>query len=328
MWLFNPNIGRMKAKGDIPGLAKALGHKEQKIRSEAMEALVEIGEPAVETLTETLERAENDLRERAVRTLGKIGSAQAKESLVRALQDKYSNVREEAAEALGTCLDERLSDHLVQALRDSDWGVRNKAALALDELSWVPSDAAERAYYWIAKKEWAALAGLREAAVEPLIEALDLSEVTSDAALTLGKIRDPRAIEPLIRHMGKEMEIAAWASPVVQSLGGRLVVYTVTALVRLGRPAIEPLIQALGEEDAHTRSGAILALAGMGELAVGPLTRALGSDNELVRTSAAEALEQIGAAPGAKRVCPKCGSEMGPEKRFCTQCGTKLDSEG
>lgn len=296
MSLFKPNIGKMKAKGDIPGLEKALGHKEQKIRSEAMEALVETGEPAVESLTETLQHADRDLREQAARTLGKIGSAQAKESLVR-------------------------------ALRDEDSGVRQEAVQALDQLSWVPRHATERAYYWIAKKEWAALAGLGEAAVEPLIEALDFNEVHNDAALTLGRIGDPRAIDPLIRAMRKEMEVAALAVGLAQSLGANLMVSTATALTRLGEPAIEPLIQALGEEDVHTRSGAILALAGMGESAIGPLTRASGSSNELVRTSAAQALEQIGPAPGAKQVCSNCGAEMGPEKKFCTQCGTKLHSE-
>lgn len=328
MRLFGPNIGKMKARGDIPRLTEALGHKDQKIRSEAMEALVEIGEHAVGSLTEALERGKQDLRKRAAQALGRIGSAQAKESLLRAMRDEDSDIREAAAEALGTCPDARLSDHLAQALRDSSWRVRHNAALALDELSWEPRDATERAYYWIAKQEWTALVGLGRAAVGPLIEALDLDRVHGDAALALGRIGDPRAIEPLIRRMREEMEVVAQAAHLVQSFGGRMAVLTATALSLLGRPAIEPLIEALGEEDVYMRAGAILALGGMGELAVGPLTQALDSSSEWVRKSAAEALEQIAAAPGAKRTCPKCGSKMDPGKRFCTQCGADLDSAG
>ena len=54
-----PNIARLQSKGDIDKLVKALDYKhdnyiqEGEIRAEAIEALMEIGDPAVEKLLET-----------------------------------------------------------------------------------------------------------------------------------------------------------------------------------------------------------------------------------------------------------------------------------
>jgi len=47
MGLFKPNVEKMKAKGDIEGLIKVLKDKYSKFRAPAVEALREIGEPAV-----------------------------------------------------------------------------------------------------------------------------------------------------------------------------------------------------------------------------------------------------------------------------------------
>jgi HEAT repeat protein len=48
--LFKPNVEKLKAKGDVEGLIKVLKHKNPEVRSEAEEALGEIGKPAVEPL--------------------------------------------------------------------------------------------------------------------------------------------------------------------------------------------------------------------------------------------------------------------------------------
>ncbi|GAH57844.1 unnamed protein product [marine sediment metagenome] len=62
-------VEKMEAKGDVKGLIKALKHKDQ------------------------------DIRQRAVEALGKIGDARAVESLVQVLRDKNGLVRWAAAAA-------------------------------------------------------------------------------------------------------------------------------------------------------------------------------------------------------------------------------------
>ncbi|MGB9872500.1 MAG: HEAT repeat domain-containing protein, partial [Anaerolineae bacterium] len=72
MFLFGPpNIEKMKARGDVKGLIKALGYEK-----------------------------DWEIRRDAARALGELKDARAVEPLIAALKDKDSDVREAAAEAL------------------------------------------------------------------------------------------------------------------------------------------------------------------------------------------------------------------------------------
>ncbi|MCD6215119.1 MAG: HEAT repeat domain-containing protein, partial [Candidatus Desulfofervidus sp.] len=168
--LFKPNVERLREKKDVKGLIKALRHED--VRKEAAEALVNIGEPAVEPL-------------------------------IQALKDEYSDVREEAARALGRIGDKRAVEPLINALKDEDSDVRMEAAEALDQMGWKPGYVTEKAYYLVAKKEWDEAVKLGEPAVEPLINALkdEASSVRWGAAGALGEIGDERAVEPLINAL-------------------------------------------------------------------------------------------------------------------------------
>ena len=181
---------------------------------------------------------------------------------------------------------------LIKALENPDWNVRNDAALALDELSWEPSSNKERVYYGIAKKMWEEVKSLGEIAIEPLIEALALNIIHNDAAFTLGKIGDPRAIPALIQMLGKEMERSSGLLA-VPGFQASVMIYAATALNMIGKPAIGPLVQALGSEHKPTQAGAALTLSGMGEQAVAPLSQALDDENQIIRESAAKLIEKI-----------------------------------
>jgi HEAT repeat protein len=114
---------------------------------------------------------------------------------------------------------------LLVALQDRDWQVRKAAAEALKLLHWQPMDAMQRALLAVASCKWKEAASLGSAAVEPLLVALqddtppvmqqltemlvaalqgedwvmqESSVVRRAAAEALGKIRDARAVEPLI----------------------------------------------------------------------------------------------------------------------------------
>ncbi len=79
----------------------------------------------------------------------------------------------------------------------------------------------------------------------------------------------------------------------------RSVVKTLDALVKIGPPAVEPLIGVLKDENAYMRS---FAAEGLGELgdkrAVQPLVEVLKDEDEQVRRSATESLRKLGWQPG------------------------------
>lgn len=78
-------------------------------------------------------------------------------------------------------------------------------------------------------------------AVEPLLAALKLDnwKIRGNAAWTLGKIGDHRAIRPLIDALGDEV-------PEVRAAAGR-------AILSIGKPAIEPLSESVDNARVRNR---------------------------------------------------------------------------
>ncbi|MCK4734678.1 MAG: HEAT repeat domain-containing protein [Methanophagales archaeon] len=95
--------------------------------------IINIGEPAVESLIQILEDKSSDVNYRvgAVAALGRIGDVRAVEPLIQALEDEDSYVRYKAVEVLGNLRDKRLVETFIQALKDENIPVRKKAAEAL-----------------------------------------------------------------------------------------------------------------------------------------------------------------------------------------------------
>jgi HEAT repeat protein len=125
-------------------------------------------------------------------------------------------------------------------------------------------------------------------AVEPLLAALCQvnPHLRQDAATALGLIGDSRAIGPLIDTFrlvsGDTEDITAW-----QDAAG--------ALARLGAPALDPLINALRDENSTVRAWSADALGQMGSAqAVEPLIAALSDADVQVRIDATVALGKIG----------------------------------
>jgi len=101
------------------------------------------------------------------------------------------------------------ADRLINNLRDRDSVVRNEAARKLGDLK-DPSAVATLIVILKKDKDWSvrwsaedALVSIGAPAVEPLIKMLkdDSWRVRRRAVRTLAKIRDPRAIEPLVASM-------------------------------------------------------------------------------------------------------------------------------
>ena len=185
------------------------------------------------------------------------------EQLIEDLKDKDSKVRKDAAEDLGNIGDSLAVDPLIEALRDENSFVRQNAAKALGQIKDVK-------------------------AVEPLIEALGDkdNDVRKYAAAALGYIGDTKAIKPLIE-----------ALKVVDFYDEDAREAAMNALVSIGEPAVEPLIEALGDKEIKTgtRCYAAEALGNIGDnRALKPLIEALGDEETFIKFYAAEALGNIG----------------------------------
>jgi HEAT repeat protein len=148
--------------------------------------------------------------------------------LIHKLQSKQVRVRAEAVKELGGIKDKRAVPPLINALKDTDSYVRGQAARALGKIE----DAR---------------------AVQPLIDALgdNFTYVRREAATALGDIRDARAVIPLINFLKKDDTYAR--EEVAKSL------------IKIGLPAIAPLINAPKENNLKLVADAYYLFICMGE---------------------------------------------------------------
>lgn len=105
-------------------------------------------------------------------------------------------------------------------------------------------------------------------------------KVRSLAALTLGKIKNPASIKPLINLFSD------WCVEVQM--------FAVASLNNIGKPAVPSLINALDSENAKIRFCAAITLGKIGdESAIPALTKATKDENEKVQTYSIKALNAI-----------------------------------
>jgi HEAT repeat protein len=233
MALFGPpDVAKLKAKGDVPGLIKALGYTgDPSVRRDAAAALGDLGDArAVEPLGAALRNPnwEHDWRDSgaAVEALGRLG-APAVATLISLFAYHSQVVRIGAAEALGT-IGRPAVQPLVALMGDADLETRELAAQVLTAIG--------------------------DEALQPLIEALNDPAIGRRVRATkvLGDIGDPRAVEPLARAL-KDTH-AGVRQAAAKALG-------IIPDARI----VPPLIAALGDSDMSVRRTAALALGEMGD---------------------------------------------------------------
>jgi HEAT repeat protein len=159
---------------------------------QAASALVAIGSPAYQPLTQALAAPGWIARKNAAWALGALGNRSAIPLLARTLRDTEAPVRRRGAWALGALDSGEAVPALIEALKDSDAGVREQVAWALGAI------------------------GDRRA-VDGLVGALGdtAAGVRTQAAWALGAIGDSRAVSGLMKAL-KDADAgvrkqAAWA---------------------------------------------------------------------------------------------------------------------
>lgn len=220
------NLRRLKPEKEVEFLIMALKDEDWGAREDAVEALVEIGEPVSELLINSLKDKDSAARWEAARVLGKIKSEKAAGALIEALKDNDWMVRNEAAVALTRLNSEKTVEPLIGMLKDKNGSVREEAAWILGEMK-------------------------SEEAIEPLIQVLNDKECGWMAAMALGNISSEKAVEPLINIIKNENNKVRRAA--ARALGEIK-----------NEKAVKPLIEALKDEDREVRLLAVDALEKIG----------------------------------------------------------------
>ena len=263
-----------------PALTKLLREAHPIIRGRVAEIFaVSKDKSAVPALLDALQGEYFTVRSRAALALGKIGDAKAKQPLLNALKDREDEVRSGACLGLGLFRDPSMFDDITNVLLDDPKiGVRQAAARALGDTQHPAAlpylmEALHDSFWWY-EREYAAgdllsaIEKMGTAAVDPLIEALGDKEgtVRKFAAILLGKLGDPRAIEPLgmtLYDMHHEV--------------GKV---SAESLAKFGTPAVDVLIEALSHPEMWIRIHAVLALSKIKDGRIAPVLLQMLNDPE------------------------------------------------
>ena len=181
------------------------------------------------------------------------------ERLLQQLKSADVTLRSDAAHALGKLADERAVASLGEALRDPDEYVRKSAVMALRRIGGPKATEAMRA----------ALADRSE-------------QVCLQAVKGLGELRDAGAVEALIKVLARRERSLVGAAT--------------EALSRIGPEAVPYLMEAFKDRYLRRRIGPQIwrILTEMGTRVVDPLVEALRDDNYYVRLTALTILGRIG----------------------------------
>ncbi|MEO5888577.1 MAG: HEAT repeat domain-containing protein [Anaerolineales bacterium] len=280
---------------------------------------------AVSALLDALQGEYFTVRARAALALGRISDANALHPLLAALKDPEDEVRIAACLALGFFKEPSTFDEITNVLLDDPKiEVRQAAAKSLGNTAHpaaVPylMEALHDSFWWYEREYSAAdllhaIEKMNGAAVEPLIKALEDKEgtVRKFAATLLGKLGDPRAIEPLgmtlydMHHdVGRAAaeSLATFGAPAMDVLVEALShpemwirIHSVDALGRIKDPhAASALLEMLNDPEREVQKQVILALAELKDARTLPALQEIASrrsDREL-HTLAKEAIAKI-----------------------------------
>ncbi len=277
-----------------PALVKALATAHPTVRARVAETLgISKDKSAIPALLDALKDQYFTVRASAALALGNIGDAQVIPSLLPLLKDKDNEVRSAACIAIAKFRDPSTFDDITNVLLDDPMiEARQSAAIALGDTKHPAAipflmEALRDSSWWFEREQaasdlLAAIEKMGPAVVEPLIEALGDKEgtVRRYAAIMLGRMGDPRAIEELgmtLYDLHDEVGKAA-----------------AEALAKFGAPTVDIFIEALNHPEAGIRENSVVALSKIQDARVVPvLIEMLADPARDVKKQAMQALGEL-----------------------------------
>jgi len=129
------SLGEPDKKASSPSLIEMLKHKDEKVRIEALDSLLKIGDKSVNYAFASCMKDESfKVRLGALRGLYKFGGDLAIDYLISALEDKHPDVRRRAVIYLGWLRKKELVPYITDALADSSPLVRKVATYTSGDL--------------------------------------------------------------------------------------------------------------------------------------------------------------------------------------------------
>ena len=309
-----------------PALTKTLREAHPIVRARAADVLgVRRDRSVVPALLDALNGEYYTVRARAAIALGRIGDTQAVKPLLNVLKDSEDDVRIASCLGLGFFKDPSTFDDISNILLDDlKIEVRQAAAKALgntkhpDALPYL-MEALRDPYWWYEREASAgdllsAIGNFGEMAVEPLIEALKDKEgaVRKFAATLLGRLEDPRAIEPLgmalydMHHDVGDVSAKALVNFGVDSFEVLVEalehpemwirIHSVDVLPRISEPRVAlVLLEMLKDPEREVKKHVILAMEELKDERTLPALQEIASDrrDRELHALAKEAIEKI-----------------------------------
>ena len=196
----------------IQGLTEAMKDPDADVRSQALQALTQLGVPvAYETLVAALKDEDADLRQQAAHSLARLRDTRAVQPLIGALKDEDADVRQQAAFALGQMGATDAIPALTAALKDTDEDVRQTAIFGLMRLG-------DR--------------GAMPAYVEALKDAS--ADVRQQAVFALSRVGDSSAVPAIVRLLAgdESADVRQQAAFALSQIGDESVVPALTAALK------------------------------------------------------------------------------------------------
>jgi len=273
-----------------------------KEHEKAQKALIEIGKPAVSALIDAAMSKDKNLQKGAIDILGDIGDNRAVSVLIEiATENKEVEVQLNAIEALGKIGDKKALFVIMKTLKDRDKGVRYAAIDALIEISDYrdqngmkrESSEVSDLVHGLLKAELPTgfgfderFGGVNEYRSEGRNASSNEIDGRASMAKKLGDIQNPRAIYPLIAALSiiEDYKITYTLYRYYDGVGGSIPRHTeilsektayvstedalgevTKALVKIGKPAIPALMEALNNKNKNVRFYAAVALGMIGD---------------------------------------------------------------
>ena len=299
----------------LPKLAKHCDHADSEVRERIMEVFGTLGgSNEVPLVCRATEDANANVQLAAIDALQKIGERTGDAFLIKKLDDSNPNIRAAVARALGQNGNMKAVSGILPLLRDPNGFVRSAAAEALGKLG--DRSAVPALVSILSGVETNTLSGPifddQKSFRTAILKQTEAEQKTS-AAMALGELRDPVAVDPLVKYGLKSQDLSLRATA-AYSLGQIGDARAVTPLQETVRPYyaalpanadtapvivpaesnVSAFLREAREKESRVRAAVVWALGQIGDPVAHPmLTKALNDENSLVRDNAAEALTKL-----------------------------------